>query len=399
MPRFQPFIGTRYGTETANLDAVIAPPYDVVTSEERARLVARSEHNAAHLEIPVEEDGPDRYRGAASLWQTWHDDGVLIRDDEPSFYVCAMGFHDEQGRPRQTTGVMGALQLSPPGQGVLPHEHTRAKDKTDRLALLRACRANLSPIWVLSPAPDLSTLLEPTGPPVARATDDEGVHHRLWRVSQPGVVSAISAAVASAPVVVADGHHRYETALAYQEERRADTGGAAGDYDAILAFVVELSEEQLSVRPIHRLLSGLGTGFDLAGALSAHFDVTPTDPPGTDLRARMAEAGSLALVTPAGAWLLRPRPETVAAANHSADSSLLDVALAALPTHDVVYQHGVERSLAALASGVAEAAVLLRPATVAQIAEVAHGGSRMPPKTTFFEPKLRTGMVFRAVAG
>ncbi len=399
MPRFQPFIGSRYAHDGANLDSVIAPPYDVVTPEERARLVSRSGHNAARLEIPVGEDGGDRYQGAASLWQRWHEDGVLVTDDEPSFYVYRMGFHDEQGRARQTTGVMGALELSPPGQGVLPHEHTRAKDKTDRLALLRACRANLSPIWVLSPAPGLSSLLEPPGPPVARATDDEGVHHRLWRLSQPGVVSTIADAVASAPVVVADGHHRYETALAYQEERRAATEGAEGDYDAVLAFVVELSEEQLSVAPIHRLLSGLGGGFDLAAALREHFELTPADPSATDLLARMTEAGSLALVTPDGAWLLGPRPMTVAAADHSVDSSLLDVALAALPAHELVYQHGVEQSLAAVASGVAEAAVLLRPATVAQIAEVARGGSRMPAKTTFFEPKLRTGMVFRAVPG
>jgi len=399
MPRFQPFTGTRYANLGANLDMVIAPPYDVVTPEERARLVSRSEHNAARLEIPVEEDGGDRYQGAASLWRRWHDEGVLATDDEPSFYVYRMGFHDQQGRARQTTGVMGALELSPPGQGVLPHEHTRAKDKTDRLALLRACRANLSPIWVLSPTPDLSSLLDPPGPPVARATDDEGAHHRLWRLSQPGVVSTIAEAVASAPVVVADGHHRYETALAYQEERRAGAGGAAGDYDAVLALVVELSGEQLSVGPIHRLLSGLGDGFDLAGALSAHFELAPVDPDAAGLPDRMTEAAALALVTPAGTWLLRPHPETVAAAGHSVDSSLLDVALRQLAIHDVVYQHGVEHSVDAVATGLAEAAVLLRPATVAQIAEVARGGSRMPPKTTFFEPKLRTGMVFRAVGG
>jgi uncharacterized protein (DUF1015 family) len=111
----------------------------------------------------------------------------------------------------------------------------------------------------------------------------------------------------------------------------------------------------------------------------------------------MSEAGSLALVTPSGTWLLCPRPETLAAADHSVDSSVLEVALASLPAHDVTYQHGLQQSLAAVASGVAQAAVLLRPATVGQIADVARGGSRMPPKTTFFEPKIRTGMVFRAL--
>ncbi|MDQ3679127.1 MAG: DUF1015 domain-containing protein [Actinomycetota bacterium] len=399
MPRLDPFTASRYRPEAGHLDALIAPPYDVVTAEERARLVGRSEHNAARLEIPAEEEGRDRYLVAASLWQRWHDEGILAPDQEPSLYLYRMGFHDEDGRPQQTSGVMGALELSPPGQGVLPHEHTTAKDKSDRLALLRACRANLSPIWVLSPTAGLSSLLEPQGPPVARATDDQGVHHRLWALNQPAMVATIADAVASVPVVVADGHHRYETALAYQEERRAATSGAAGAYDAVLACVVELSQEQLAVRPIHRLLSGLGPGFDLAEALSAHFEVTAAGRADTGLPARMAGAGSLGLVTPAGAWLLRPRPETVAAAVHSVDSSLLDVALPGLPAHRLVYQHGLDTVLAAVTSGAAEAAILLRPATVAQIGEVARGGDRMPPKTTFFEPKLRTGMVFRAVPG
>ena len=166
-----------------------------------------------------------------------------------------------------------------------------------------------------------------------------------------------------------------------------------------MADVVELAEDQLSVRPIHRLLTGLGPGIDLVEALSAHFEVS-TDGAATDeLPARMAEAGALSLVTARGAWLLRPRNQTVAAAGHGVDSSVLDVALASLPDHSVTYQHGVDNVLAAVTSGRAEAGILLRPATVAQIDEVARGGERLPPKTTFFEPKLRTGMVFRAVPG
>ena len=225
MPRFDPFAGTRYGGDAGDLDDLVAPPYDVVTAEDRAALVARSELNAIRLEVPGEEGGRGRYQVAAALWEQWQRDGVLVTDDEASFYVYRMGFHDEQGRPRQTSGVIGALELAPPGEGVLPHEHTISKDRTDRLELLRACRANLSPIWVLSPAPGLSGLLEPTGPPVARATDEQGAHHRLWRVSGPGTVETIAEAVGSAPVVVADGYHRYGAAVAYREERRAATGG------------------------------------------------------------------------------------------------------------------------------------------------------------------------------
>ena len=399
MPRFDPFPGIRYHADAGALDDLIAPPYDVVSAEDRDRLVGRSELNAARLEVPDPEAGDDRYRAAASLWRQWRRDGVLVADEEPCFYLYRMGFHDEAGRPRQTTGVLGALELSPPGQSVLPHEHTTAKDKTDRLELLRACRANLSPIWVLSPTQGLSDLLQPSGPPLARATDELGTHHRLWRVSQPGLVATISDAVAPSPVIVADGHHRYETALAYRDERRAATGGAAGAYDAVMAYVVELSDEQLAVRPIHRLLSGLDPAFDVARALSSHFELVPEADLDDGLPARMAQSGALALVTPGGGWLMRPLPRTAAAARHSVDSSLLDVALSSLPDHTLRYQHGLTPVLDAVRSGQAQAGVLLRPATVAQIAEVATGGERMPPKTTFFEPKLRTGLVFREVPG
>ncbi|MDP9070353.1 MAG: DUF1015 domain-containing protein [Actinomycetota bacterium] len=399
MPRLDPFPGVRYQTEDGYLDAVVSPPYDVISPTDRARLLERSEFNSVRIELPAEEDGLDRYQVAASLWEQWRAKEILVADPEPSFYLYRMGYHDGAGRPRQTTGVVGALELVAPGEGgILPHERTTPKDKADRLDLLRACRANLSPIWALSAAEGLSAVLEPSGPPDARATDDEGVHHRLWRVHQPALAEAIATTVATTPVVIADGHHRFETALAYRDERRAATGGAPGAYDAVMAFVVELSEEQLMVRPVHRLLSGLAEGLDLVEALSTHFEPAPAGPPAATLPARMAEAGALGLVTAGTSWLLRPRAEMLGAAQ-DLDSSRLEIALATLADHTVVYQHGVDHVLAAVASGRAQAGVLLRPASVAQIAATGRGGERMPPKTTFFEPKPRTGMVFREVSG
>ncbi|MGH9164304.1 MAG: DUF1015 family protein [Acidimicrobiales bacterium] len=397
MPRFQPFAGVRYAASDGRLDAVVAPPYDVIDATQRQRLVAASEHNAVRLELPAEEGGVGRYDVAAGLWAQWRRDGVLVDDPDPAFYVYRMGYQDVAGRPRQTTGVLGALALSPPTDGqILPHEHTTPKDKADRLQLLRACRANLSPIWVLSPAPGLSALCEPTGAPDARATDAEGVHHRLWRITAPGVMAAIAEVVASAPVVVADGHHRYETALAYRAEGQAN-GATDEGADAILAYVVELADEQLDVRPIHRLIGGLPAHVDLLAALAAHFEVTAFDGPVGALPAAMAAAGALGLVTEQETCLLRPTPATVAAAGHDLDSSRLDVALADLPAHDLRYQHGIDVVVADVAAGRASAGVLLRPATVAQIAETGAGGARMPPKTTFFSPKIRTGLVFRSL--
>lgn len=397
MPRFQPFSGVRYAAADGRLDDVLAPPYDVITAADRESLVARSDHNAVRLELPAGEGGRNPYEVAATLWRQWQDEGVLVTDGEPSFYVYRMGYHDEGGRPRQTTGVLGALDLSTLDEGeVLPHEHTTPKARADRLDLLRATRANLSPIWLLSPAEGLSELCEPVAPPDARGTDEDGVHHRLWRITQPAMVNAMAEAVASAPGIIADGHHRYETALAYRDEQRA-AGAGPGGHDAVLAWVVEAREDQLTVAPTHRLVAGLPDGFELLHALASYFDVEETEPAGADFVARMEEAGALGLVTAAGTWLLRPTTATEAASEHALDSSRLDVALSSLPPHGLTYQHGVEETVAEVVAGRAQGAVMLRAATVTQIAEVGRGAARMPPKTTFFTPKPRTGMVFRSV--
>jgi uncharacterized protein (DUF1015 family) len=208
----------------------------------------------------------------------------------------------------------------------------------------------------------------------------------------------VAALVTSAPVLIADGHHRYETATAYQAERRAETG-QPGAYDLVMALIVELAEDELSVQGIHRLISGLPPDVDLLDTLAAAFDITPTEPADATITTRMTESGSMGLVTADGTWLLRPRADTTSAAAHDLDSSRLEVALATLPEHQVVYQHGWDHAAAAVAQGQAQAAVLLRPVTVEQIASTGRGGEKMPPKTTFFWPKLRTGLVIRQVPG
>lgn len=389
MPRFTPFRGIRYDPDRVDLAAVIAPPYDVIDAEQAARLAARSPYNAVHLELPP--GGDDRYAAAAGRLESWLASGILRADDEPAFYVYRMGYTDEAGRARQTAGVVGALALDE--GAVLPHERTMPRAKSDRLQVLRHCRANLSPVWCLSLAEGLTALCELPGPPVARATDESGVHHRLWRVTQAGVVEAIAAAVAAAPVVIADGHHRYETALAYREERRAATGGRPGDYDFLMAFVVELADDQLHVGPIHRVLDGLPEGFDLPAVLSASFEVFEGPASPEALAARMADAGALGLWTPSGAWLLRPRAPDPS----RTDAELLEGALAALPPHRVAHHHDLAAACGSVAKGEAQAAVALRAPTVAQIAAAARDGRRLPEKTTFFSPKPATGMVFRRV--
>jgi uncharacterized protein (DUF1015 family) len=396
MARFEPFRGVRYDISRVDLADTTAPPYDVIDEEQRASLLVRHPKNAVRVDLPADEDGRDRYEVARDLFAAWQRDGTLLPDSEPSFYVYSMGYVDDLGRPRDTIGVIGELELHPAGHGgILPHEHTTPKAKSDRLEMLRSCRANLSPVWGLSPSVGLTAMLGVDEAPIADWADDDGVRHRLWRLTDPGRLATISEAVGAEAFVIADGHHRYETSLAYRDERTA-ADGDPGDAARVMVWVVELAEEHLTVRPIHRLLTGLTDPGELVTRLGQCFEVAPWGDPvdlGPSVTETMVEQGQLVLVLPDRAYTLHPRPAAFEGVR-DLDTSRLDHALAGLDV-DLVYQHGVERVVGRVREGDAPAGVLLRPATVPQILDVAHGGERMPPKTTFFHPKPKTGVVFR----
>jgi uncharacterized protein (DUF1015 family) len=394
MPRFSPFRGLRYDPAVIPLAQVIAPPYDVIEPADRMRLATRSIYNSVHLELPDADlrAGLDRYQVAAHLLTAWRTDGVLLLEDHPAYYLYRM----TTGDGRATLGVIGALGLPEEGEDgqILPHEETLPKPRSDRLDLLSATEANLSPIWGLSLNKGLSSVLQPTSDPEIDVYDDDGVRHELWVVDELHSDS-ITEAVGAEPIVIADGHHRYETAKVYQRQVRAERGDAPGGHDWVMALVVELSEQQLTVGPIHRVISGLGPDDDLIGGFSQWFDVIRAGD-GTDrVAAALGEAASLAIITNEDAWLLTPRPEAYEAADSDLDSSL--VALALLQFNDVTtsHRHSWQEAIESVRTGDAEAAVLLRPPTVTQIAEWADKRRRMPPKTSYFSPKPRTGMVIR----
>jgi uncharacterized protein (DUF1015 family) len=297
------------------------------------------------------------------------------------------------------TGVIGALGCEPPGGDVLPHEQTIPKDTTDRLDLLRACRANLSPIWGLSLTPGLAEAYRPETAPDARAVDDEGVVHSLWVLDDPKVAAEVARRVDASPVVIADGHHRYETAVRYQAERRAANDGAPGDFDLVMAFIVELAEDQLSVGPIHRTIAGAPPDLDLAEAFQPWFDTTQAGPAEHQVLEAVASSEALALVAPGGVWLLSPRQEAYEAAGSDLDSSLVALVTDKIGGLHLGYHHDWHTAVTAVTTGTAQAALLLRPVTVRQIRDWAEARRRMPPKSTYFRPKPRTGMVFRPVEG
>ncbi len=394
VPRFDAFRGARYDASAVNLGQVIAPPYDVVGPHERDVLAHRSPYNAIHLELPEPElgSGRDRYVAAADLLDSWLERRILVEDAAPALYPYRMTALDGT----TTTGVVGALSM---GDDVLPHEETLPKPKSDRLDLLRATGANLSPIWGLSLTAGLTETFAPEGPPAEDAYDDDGVRHEMWVVDDPQVIAKVSAAVAASPVVIADGHHRFETARTYQQEVRRANGDRPGDHDLVMAFMVELTEAQLHVHAIHRMVAGLPAGTDPVGLLGRYFDAVHAGPATERVVGALASSGSLAVVTSLDAWLLTVRPGAFEDADTDLEAGLVDLALREVPGASVTYSSAWQEALREVGEGKAQLAILLRPVTVSQISTWAHARRRMPPKTTYFSPKPRTGMVFRILSG
>lgn len=391
VPRFLPFRALRYAAD--DLAAVTAPPYDVLSEPEVRALAARSPHNIVHVDVPL--DGEDRYLRSGRVLQEWRDAGVLVTDPEPSFTVYRMRFVDATGVARDVAGVLGGLEVVDAGAGgVLPHERTTPKASTDRLDLTRATRANLSPVWGLSLAAGLTRLLVEPGEPLGSVVVGD-VEHVVERVSDPERVAAIAAAVGGADVLIADGHHRYAVSRTYRDEVRAATGRHDTAAEETLTFVNELVADQLSVAAIHRLYTGLPLE-ELRTALERSFVLTPTAVPDAGTLAAMEAEGFLVLVGPDAAWRLAPRPDAFSDVR-ALDGAWLESALDGVDL-TVTYQHGLSETLAAVERGEAAAAVLIRPVPLAEIERTALEGLLMPPKSTFFTPKLRTGLVVRPLA-
>ena len=408
MADFSPFAGVRYQAAPAELAALVAPPYDVIDDDQRAALEAADAHNSVRLILPqdVSEAG-DRYVSAADTFERWQAEGVLTRDPAPRLYAYRMEFTDPHGVRRHTRGVIGALTLPEPGDDdVLPHERTLPKAKSDRLALLRAMRVNVDPIWGLSLGTGLTALLE-GATPLARCVDGDDVVHELAAIDDAAAIEAIRGVVGTSPLVLADGHHRFETALNYRNELR-EAGIAPGGADAIMTFVVELVDDELCIEPIHRLVDA-PAGTDIRRHLADAFDVRdagPNTPDGVDaLEAAMRSERALGLADARGLALAVPRPDVRAAAlagEHPAVAATDAAVIEALVVPRLAgatwqYRHDAHAVAALVEKASATAAILCSPVSVGHTRAAAVDRVRMPQKTTFFWPKPRTGMVFRTL--
>jgi uncharacterized protein (DUF1015 family) len=434
VPEIRPFRALRFDATTiADQALVVAPPYDVIDDIQRQRLLARHPANVVRLDLPGEERGDeadDRYRRAARTLATWRSDGTLHKDPHPSIYVYEQAYRVPGSNVWRTQrGFFARLRLEPfgPEAGVLPHERTLAGPREDRYKLLRATGVNTSPVIVLYDDPDGS------GSPVLKAAtsraadvdlvDDDGVRHRLWAVLADGqaaaAVAPLLAAASRAPVTIADGHHRYETALRYRDERRMSRSCEEDPaFDYILTLFLEATAEPLTVLPTHRILRNLGEAgvTNLLRDLDDWFEVRRVSDTG-ELRGvfdsiGLADggAGRFGLWTRSGGAMLRARPSAFepylprgGAAMRSLDVTLLGVALDrlagigadAVAAGAVGYSKSASEAIALVDGAVdgTDAVFLLEPTPVTAIAAVARDGDVMPQKSTYFYPKALTGLV------
>jgi len=405
-----PFRGLRYDTTVVgDLAAVTSPPYDVISDDALRGFEEASPYNVVRLILPREAAGQDKYMQAGETLRSWISAGALVRDEADSLTVYEQRF-TVGGLERIQRGVLAAVTMDE--GAVLPHEHTMRATVSDRLALLRATRTQLSPVLCVYSADD-GGAREAVGsiadtPPVAEwRSEDDGVAHRAWRVDDPTAVGSIARTLATATVVIADGHHRYRTAQEYRDERRQTDG--PGPWDAMLLFLVDADWCGPALLPIHRVV-GVAADEVRARAESA-FDVEPaatSDPEALaeEVAVRREHGRCFALLGTDGAWWLTVADKAAEADALPADRSPtwrdLDVAVLEwlvmrrlLGGAEARYVHTATEAAELVRSGEAGAAFLLAPPPFASVRAVAEAGESMPPKSTFFVPKPRTGVVFR----
>ncbi len=426
VPVVRPFRALRYAAAAVDLAAVVAPPYDVIGPALQADLLARDPHNVVRLDLPPDaprDEPDDRYRRAARTLADWRSAGVLRSDPRPALYAYEQVYSvPGTADVRTQHGFFGRLRLEPYGVGVRRHELTMPGAREDRYRVLRATGANTSPVVCLYEDPSgvaSGRLRDVSARPLdAEVTDDAAVRHRLWVMSDPEITAELAERAGRGPVTIADGHHRYETALRYRDERRV--GAPAGDpnpaWDYTLALLFDAAHEPLTVLPTHRLVRGLGDSWlaTVRPRLDDWFEVRGADS-GAALAAMFTGpstggAGRFGLWTRAGGAFLTARPavfaeavpgdEVVARLDVSRLGLVLEQLCGLTPEHiaagdRVAYSHDAADTIARVdrADDGVDAAFLLEATPVADVLAVAAAGGVMPHKSTYFYPKALTGLV------
>jgi uncharacterized protein (DUF1015 family) len=411
MADVQPLRALHYDlAKVGSLAGVAAPPYDVIDPQQRADLAARSPYNVVRIDLP--EGDPDPYANAAQTLERWREEGAVVRDGEPALWTLTQDYTGPDGRKLTRHGVFARVRVEDYGPGrIRPHERTHPGPKEDRLRLTRATKANLSPIFSLYDDPTgAAAAVLAAAEPFDAVTDDDGTVNHLARVSDPAAIAAFQAALEPAELLIADGHHRYETARVY-----ADEVGGEGEHRYVLMCLVALQDEGLTVFPTHRLIKDTTrqTQEALATTLRELFTIEEIEhgqlrPPDDDGPLTMGYIDSffkrgfrLTLKDQAIAdRALDGMPDAYRHLDTAVLEALVLEGPLGLTEDDIAHLRGLgysrtdDEALQLVLSGQYDAAFLLRSTPVAQVRDVAAAGVNMPPKSTYFFPKVPTGLLF-----
>ena len=426
MADVRPFKALHYDLQkVGSLDDVAAPPYDVIDAPARTALLQRSPYNAVAIDLPkpfdpadpASDPSGDPYAEAARTIERWLGDGALVADEEPSIWAMTQEYTAPDGSSHSRHGILARVRVVDYDEGVRPHERTHPGPLEDRLLLTRATGYNLSPIFSLSTV-DPWPLVEPAlaAEPWGEATDESGTVNRVWQVTDPAVHAAVSERLAEAELLIADGHHRYETARAYRDEV-----GGEGPHNYTLMALTGLDDPGLTVFPTHRLLSGFADDPErrrrLGAGLRELFEIAEVDRDGIDpagedgvgvfglydgfhkqaFRLRLKDVDALDR-------RLEGKPEPYRRLDSAILETLVLKGLAGMSDEDIderrglEYAKSVEHAVGRVEDGSYDVAFIQRGVPVEQVRAVAATDANMPPKSTYFFPKVMTGFAFSPVA-
>jgi len=410
MAEIIPFKGILYNVSKVSIGDVLAPPYDIITPEHQEELYRKSPFNIVRIDFGKEQPGDDetdnKHTRSKKYLEAWIKEGILIRSEKPSFYAYEMSYRIN-GEVKRLLGFLGLVKIEELGKGTIyPHECTYSKPKTDRLNLLRSCEANTSPIFSLykSSEKDVSSLLSriALAKPYIETHDTGGALHRLWQIDEKKDSEIITKELDSKPIFIADGHHRYETAFEFQKEMKEKRPSSTGNepFNYVLMFLANIGDEGLTILPTHRLVKEIPD--DTNARLSEFFEIEPVQ---TDFEIAKKISGRNRVFgffqNGDNVWyLLKYKHGTFSELN--SDLRQIDVFILhdlvlkkILHVNDIGYEMDVHKAVDKVRKGQFRAAFFINPTKVEDVERAALSSVRMPPKSTYFFPKLLTGIVIK----
>jgi uncharacterized protein (DUF1015 family) len=410
MPKVISFNGLLFNSDRVSGNDVIAPPYDIISPEYKDALYAKSPYNIVRIDfgkdLPEDNEKNNRYTRANTLLDQWINEKILVKDSEPAFYAYEVDY-TITGLNKTLRGVFALVRIVELGKGVWPHEETRAKPKADRLEIMRHCMANISPIYSIYNSREKTTaglLASVSGKPFLSASDADGTAHKLFRISDPAKTALISKELSEMPLFIADGHHRYEVALEFKKEMDRKTGRSDSEprpWDYVLMFLADMADSGITILPTHRMVKGISSADALFAKLADNFSIAEL-PENVNINSEVMMAGKHAFGLYLGKkhkwFLLKYRGgvlKNVQPALQTLDVVILrELILNMEPgISDLAYEMSADEAVRKTNNGEYDAVFVLNPTGTDDIERVASAGLRMPAKSTYFYPKLMTGMV------